>query len=124
MKLSRLRGRKICDRVLRKGIVWKGKTFMVRWMPGYPKHPHADPGERTFYVGVLATSKLDKSAVKRNRMRRRCREALRTSLAERDDLQTIQLLLMPRSISLSCDFEDIRSDVLLFLSVIAHAQKK
>ncbi|PIR49098.1 ribonuclease P protein component [Candidatus Peregrinibacteria bacterium CG10_big_fil_rev_8_21_14_0_10_55_24] len=124
MKLSRLRGRKICDRVQHKGAVWKGATFVIRWLPGPPHHPAADPQERAVYAGTLASSKLHKSAVKRNRMRRRCREALRTELRLLQDISTMQLLLFPRSRSLTCDFADIQADVRRFLSVVSHGSKK
>jgi ribonuclease P protein component len=116
MKLSRLRGRKVCDRVMRNGKVWKGKTMMIRWLPGAPRT--LPPGTQGFFIGTFASTKLHKSAVKRNRMRRRCREALRTIVSESDKLPTVQLLLSPRSPSLTCDFHDISSDVHAFLSTI------
>ena len=111
------RGRKICSRVLMQGRVWKGKHMMIRWLSGAPRHPAADPKKVAVYVGVLASAKLDKSAVRRNRMRRRCREALRIELKERSVLPTLQLLLSPRSSSLTCDFTDILTDVRSFLSL-------
>lgn len=116
MKLSRLRGRKVCDRVMRNGNVWKGKTMMIRWLPGPPRT--LSPDSKGFFVGSFASARLHKSAVKRNRMRRRCREALRTAVRERDKLPTVQLLLSPRSTSLTCDFHDIASDVHAFLSAL------
>ena len=117
MKLQRLRGRKICERVLRKGKVWKGKTMVIRWMPGAPRHPAAlRAGMPALYVGTLASAKLDKSAVHRNRMRRRCREALRVAARERDINASAQLLLCPLSASLKAPFADIDKDVRLFLS--------
>jgi ribonuclease P protein component len=116
MELSRLRGRKVCDRVMRNGNVWKGKTFVVRWLPGPPRT--SLPGGSGLFVGTFASGKLHKSAVKRNRMRRRCREALRTTVRERQNLPTVQLLLSPRSPSLTCDFHDIVQDVHAFLSTL------
>lgn len=82
MRLSRLRGRKVCENVLRKGMVWRGKTMHVRFLLGTPRHPHADPRVPSVYIGTIASSKLDKSAVKRNRMRRRVREAWRIVLQQ------------------------------------------
>ncbi|PIR49727.1 hypothetical protein COU79_03295 [Candidatus Peregrinibacteria bacterium CG10_big_fil_rev_8_21_14_0_10_54_7] len=116
MKLSRLRGRKVCDRVMRNGTVWKGKTMLIRWLPGAPRTLPRDA--QGIFVGTFASSKLHKSAVKRNRMRRRCREALRTIVRERNKLPTVQLLLSPRSPSLTCDFHDIAQDVHAFLSIL------
>ncbi|MDO8649589.1 MAG: ribonuclease P protein component [Candidatus Peregrinibacteria bacterium] len=115
MKLQRLRGRKICDRVIRTGRLWKGKVLMVRWLPGAPRHPSATAAPAV-YAGALASAKLDKSAVKRNRMRRRCREALRTVLQGFQTLPSVQLLIVPRSSSLQCNFSDIRADIQSFLS--------
>ncbi|MCF7844629.1 MAG: ribonuclease P protein component [Kiritimatiellales bacterium] len=118
MQLQRLSGRKICDRVMRQGKLWKGKTLVIRWLSGAPKHPNIDPSACALYVGTYASTKLDKSAVKRNRMRRRCREALRREVKEHSKLPTIQLLMTPRSPSLSCDFADIQEDVRSFLSSV------
>lgn len=120
MQLSRLHGRKVNERVLRKGNVWKGKAMTIRWFPGHPKHPGAIPGTRAIYAGTVASAKLHKSAVKRNRMRRRCREALRTAVREREDLATVQLLILPRSSSLDCAFPEIQQDIRSFLSVLPH----
>jgi len=120
VQLSRLHGRKINERVLKKGKVWRGRTMTIRWLPGPPPHPNVDPAKRALYVGTSASSKLHKSSVKRNRMRRRCREALRTTVKGQDDISTVQLLVSPRSSSLACDFTDIQSDVRAFLSSITH----
>ncbi|MDD5469891.1 MAG: ribonuclease P protein component [Candidatus Peribacteraceae bacterium] len=118
MKLSRLHGRKVNDYVLRKGNVWKGKNIVIRWLRGAPKHPNVDPAAMALYVGTAASAKMEKSAVKRNRMRRRCREALRITVREVEKLPTLQLLIAPRSSSLDCAFADILQDVQKFLSTV------
>lgn len=99
--------------------MWKGKTLIIRWMSGAPKNPNIDPATRAIYAGTYASVRLDKSAVKRNRMRRRCREALRKEVKERDILPTIQLLMTPRSTSLTCDFAEIQKDISAFLAHIS-----
>lgn len=112
MPLLRLSGRKVCERVKSKGYSWKGKHMQARVLPGAPRNLPAGAGSGLF-VGVLTSAKLDKSAVKRNRMRRRCREALRVSLAlpaNEVPLPSVQLLLMPRSSSLSAPFGEILAD--------------
>ncbi len=119
MKLERLRGRKICDAVLRRGRVWKGKHLSIRFLPGAPRHPAADASAAALYVGTLASTKLDKSAVKRNRMRRRCREALRVALKDSPKIPSLQLLIVPRSSSLTCAFPEIQTDIRNFLSTYA-----
>jgi ribonuclease P protein component len=91
----------------------------IRWLPGPPRHPNVDPMKPAIYVGTFASVKLHKSAVKRNRMRRRCREALRTALLDKKSFPTVQLLMSPRSSSLTCDFADIQSDVTAFLSSVS-----
>lgn len=118
MQLKRLSGRKINERVLKRGNIWKGKTLMARWLSGPPQHPLVNPSTRALYTGTFASSKLDKKAVNRNRMRRRCREALRLAVAQRTDLPTVQLLLSPRSSSLRCAFEDIQADITALLSTL------
>lgn len=118
MKLAHLRGRKINEYLTRKGTVWKGKTMTIRWLPGAPRSPNVDTAKRVLYVGTVASTKLHKSAVKRNRMRRRCREALRTIVQNRTDLPTTQLLMSPRIASLDSPFELIVADVQTFLSAL------
>ncbi len=124
MQLMHLRGRKICDRVMRKGFLWKGKTFMVRHLAGAPHHPAARPELSGCYVGTVASTKLSKLAVERNRMRRRCREAFRLVIQEQAQSgqtrmqRSQQLLILPRSASLSSPFSDILNDVRAFLTVL------
>ena len=114
MKLQRLRGRKTAEKLRKHGRVWKSSTMVIRWLPGSPLNLEK-PREGVF-VGTAASTKLHKSAVKRNRMRRRCREALRTAIAERTKMPTMQLFLLPRSRSLTCEYDAIRQDVHSFLS--------
>lgn len=118
MKLLRLRGRKICDHLMRKGASWKGKHMTIRFLTTAPRHPSVDPTKPGIYIGTVASAKLDKSAVKRNRMRRRCREAFRVAVKEVEKPVTAQLLILPRSSSLTCAFPEISSDVRAFLSVL------
>ena len=121
MRLLHLRGRKVNNRVLVQGTLWRGKTMNIRWLPGVSYSVWREKKERSpkgLYIGTFASTKLEKSAVKRNRMRRRCREALRVVVQEEQDLPTAQLLLSPRSSSLTCAFQDILSDVRLFLSLL------
>lgn len=121
VKLLRLRGRKVCDRVLRKGRAWRGRTMLVRWLPGAPAHPAVRKGDVAVYAGTLASRALSKRAVERNRMRRRCREALRLILKEQESgrlVASVQLLLCPRSSSLHAPFALLKEDIELFLSTL------
>ena len=96
--------------------------MFIRWLPGHPRHPAVNRSSEGMYVGTLASTKLDKSAVKRNRMRRRCREALRLFLREDQNVPTMQLLLAPRSSSLSAPFPEIQQDIRAFLSSRSHGR--
>jgi len=152
MKLFRLSGRKVCERVKTKGFLWKGKHMQIRWLRGQPRSAGQEASVG-LYVGLLTSAKLHKSAVKRNRMRRRCREAMRVTLKAISDkrpvrtdirpgglamssdkltayrlpartfpfgtggpLTACQLLLLPRSSSLSADFRELIADIDRFLS--------
>ncbi len=109
MKLLRLSGRKVCERVKQKGYLWKGKHMQARLLRGLPRTlPASAPAG--LYIGVLTSTKLHKSAVKRNRMRRRCREAIRLTALPLEKLPAVQLLLLPRSSSLSAPFDEILAD--------------
>lgn len=116
MRLRTLSGRKACDRVLRQGTVWKGRCFTVRLLPGEPKNLSAPARHPAVYLGTFASTALDKSAVRRNRMRRRCREAFRLSIATLPETAAIQLLVSPRSASLDTPFPRLQEEVLLFLN--------
>ena len=119
MKITGLRGRKVVDRVRRKGKRWRGKhmniTYVVNGTLADTRYKTQET--RAVLVGTSASTKLNKSAVKRNRMRRRCREALRVTIKDPTKNQKLttknlrlQLLLQPRSSSLTCDFVELRSD--------------
>ena len=111
MLLKRLSGRKVCERVKTKGSLWKGRHLYARIIKGAPRLIPLTAAP-AIYVGTLTSAKLDKSAVKRNRMRRRCREALRVTLQQYvGNFTSNQLLLLPRSSSLSADFNEILVDV-------------
>jgi ribonuclease P protein component len=116
MKPSSLSGRKTCDFLLRKGNVWKGKYFTVRWLSGAPRKPNIDPSVPAVYLGTFASTKLSKKAVERNRMRRRCREAFRLLLQEYQTFGPVQLLIAPRSASLESPFEEVLTEARTFLS--------
>jgi ribonuclease P protein component len=118
MQMLHLRGRKRCDAIRTKGIAWKGKHLVVRWMKGVLPSEKARP-EGSVYVGSFAGAKLDKSAVRRNRMRRRCKEAFRLGLAKTDRaLPPTCLLISPRSSSLDCAFDELERDAISFLSTL------
>ncbi len=141
MQLYRLSGRKVCERVKQKGFLWKGEHFQARMLRGLSRTmPESSPAG--LYIGVLTSTKLHKSAVKRNRMRRRCREAMRVVMQGVSALgdkpreatglagpvagalqkggesargaqplsRSVQLLLLPRSSSLSAPFDELLAD--------------
>lgn len=116
MKPSSLSGRKTCDLLLRRGATWKGKFFVVRWMPGAPRNRQKTGGAPAVYLGTFASAKVSKSAVERNRMRRRCREAFRLLLKDIDSFGPVQLLISPRVASLKSPFDDVLSEARAFLS--------
>lgn len=118
MQLLSLSGRKQNDWVRTKGKIWKGRHMVVRFVSGPPRHPMVDPQKSAIYLGTVASAKLDKSAVKRNRMRRRCREAMRLFIKDAPKLPTVQLLVSPRSSSLHCDFVELTHDVSRFFSAL------
>jgi ribonuclease P protein component len=107
MKLKGLRGRKVVDRVRRRGDRWRGKHMSITYVVS---------NNEGLLVGTSASKKLHKSAVKRNKMRRRCREALRVTTKESTKNLNVQLLITPRSSSLTCDFNELRSDAEAFLN--------
>ena len=104
--------------------------MQVRILHGLPRNlPDTTPP--AIFVGILTSTRLHKSAVKRNRMRRRCREALRITLRDTPQAFTqtpvpnprpqlsAQLLILPRSSSLSSPFGEILADAKHLLSFLS-----
>ncbi len=117
VKLHRLQGRKTNALLQRKGKSWKGEYMVVRWMPGTPSskgRPRALA--EGIYLGTFASASVDRTAVKRNRMRRRCREALRLFIEDLPERPSVQLLVSPRPASLDAPFESLQRDVVAFFS--------
>ena len=119
--LLRLSGRKTCDRVLRQGRVWKGPLLAARWLPLPPHTKERIPPTGAIFVGTMVSAALEKSAVRRNRMRRRCREALRIAVREMPRVPTVQLLLCPRSASLDAPFPELQAQVCKLLAALSSA---
>lgn len=118
MKLSRLRGRKNNEFVLKNGLQWKGKTMTIRYLKAHPKNLAAVPSLPMLYLGTYASTHLSSSSVERNRMRRRCREAVRLAVEGAESLPTVQVLMTPKSMSAKCPFPLIQEDVAMFLRLL------
>lgn len=91
--------------------------MVIRWMPGVPSSAgRLRTLPEGIYLGTYASSSVDPSAVKRNRMRRRCREALRLVIESLPERPSVQLLVSPRTASLDAPFDTLRRDVDAFFS--------
>jgi ribonuclease P protein component len=116
MNIKRLLGRKHILGLRRKGKVFKTKTMVFVYMLGPP--PLKEEATNAWYIGTAASTKLHKLAVKRNRMRRRCREAVRTTILPEQNLPTLQLLISPKSASLDAPYAQLKTDVEQFLTLL------
>jgi ribonuclease P protein component len=93
--------------------------MVVRWLPGTPSSKgRSRPLGEGVYLGTFASSSVDASAVRRNRMRRRCREALRLTIENLPERASLQLLVSPRGASLDAPFEALTRDAEAFFSHI------
>lgn len=91
--------------------------MIVRWMPGVPTSlGRPAPLKQGIYLGTYASAGLDPSAVRRNRMRRRCREALRLAVENLPERHSVQLLVTPTRASLDAPFEALQRDADAFFS--------
>lgn len=91
--------------------------MIVRWMPGVPTSlGRPKPLAQGIYLGTYASTALDPSAVRRNRMRRRCREALRLTIENLPERPSAQLLVSPARASLDAPFEALLRDADAFFS--------
>jgi ribonuclease P protein component len=71
---NRLKSRRDFDRIFKKGHVVSGPLFIIRGVPN---------GLTVSRVGFAVSTKIDKRAVVRNRIRRRLREIFRVELLPR-----------------------------------------
>ena len=111
MILRRLQGRKVNAVLQRKGNTWKSPHMVVRWLAGTPPSTgRPRPLAPGVYLGTFASASVDPSAVKRNRMRRRCREALRLAIEKLPERPSVQLLVSPRAASLDAPFDALVRD--------------
>ena len=88
--------------LLEKGAEMRSGLFIVR----YEKNNEQFPG-----FCVIISRKMDKSAVKRNRLKRQIFEGIRLILAESENRGAIDLVLIPKKIILGKDFEEITNDL-------------
>jgi ribonuclease P protein component len=95
--------------------------FTARWMCGAPRNLAVPPKHPALYMGTFASAKLDPSAVRRNRMRRRCREAFRLLVQSAPETGPVQLLISPRSASLDAPFPALQDEAKRLLAVLATA---
>ena len=90
--------------ILEKGLQTKSSFFIVR----YQKNDVALPR-----FCAIISRKVEKSAVKRNRIRRQIFESIRLNLKENENLRILayDLVLIPKKIVLKKDFHDIKKDI-------------
>ncbi len=99
--MERLRRRRDFERVFATELIVHGRAVVVRY--------RARDGDGAARVGVTAGKRLDKRAVKRNRARRRLREAIRPlSLADGYDA-----VALARAPALTLAFDALAADVRL-----------
>ncbi len=71
---NRFHGRNSIRRIFARGTTLRGRYMMIRFAPHNPKYPSR--------VAVVVSKKVFKSAVKRNRIRRRVYNIVRHSISE------------------------------------------
>lgn len=120
--LARLKGRKRNERVQRKGQYWRGAHVTAKFLFECPSY--ATCTEPTVFLGCKTSTKLAKRAVDRNRIRRRCKEAMRLTLPQCQKIPTVQLLLAPKSSSLEAPFTELLADVNDLLTTILNRYER
>jgi len=101
MHAARLRRGEDIARVRSEGVARNDKLFSLRALPN---------DQPTVRVAVAASRAVG-GAVKRNRARRRIREAVRVALARRTTANSVDLVLMVRPAVLDAPSADVRDAV-------------
>ena len=98
---SRLRAKRDISRCKELGVKVYAKHFLLIVAPS------ASPACSRFAVAV--TTKLDKRATRRNRLKRQLREVFRELI--KDLLNPVDVLIVARNGSLECEYAEIRDEI-------------
>lgn len=88
--------------ILKKGDSFKSQLFIVRLKPNQETHNR---------FRTIVSLKIDKKAVKRNKLRRQIYEALRLSEQENKQEQNYDLIIIPKKSILGAKYQDIEKDL-------------
>lgn len=99
-KKYRIRGNQI-DYILDKGETHYSDLFIIKSKPSEEKFSR---------YGVIISAKLEKSAVKRNRLKRQIYEILR-ALSKENSKNNLDIVLIPKKRILTSTFEEIEKDL-------------
>ncbi len=101
----RLKRRTELLRVFREGSVWKGRCFSLHGRVRTTEAPQAVA--QTPRLGIVVTKKIG-TAVERNRIKRRIREAFRKSA---HSLPPMDIIVVPKRTCLDTSERDLRRDL-------------
>lgn len=95
-------GREQIEFILKKGESSTSKLFIIRYIRN---------NEKTSRYAIVASAKLSKKAVERNRVRRQIYEAIRLIEKERSIDKNLDIVLIPKKQIFKSEFEGIKEDL-------------
>lgn len=89
--------------ILRKGETYKTRFFIVKYIKSR---------EEISRFATIVSTKLEKSAVERNKLRRRIYESIRLVLKETQEKENkFEIILIPKKSILEAQYPDIEEDI-------------
>jgi ribonuclease P protein component len=109
MRLARLTQRKEFRAAAEHGRRFRSSAFMAQVRDAAPDEPRKDGGPVALRLGLTASRKTG-NAVKRNRIRRRLREAAKQALASQSE-RPCDIVVIARSDVLTAQFKTLVADL-------------
>ena len=89
--------------ILKKGKSFTSKLFIIRYIGN---------NEKVSRYAIIASAKLSKKAVERNKVRRKIYEAIRLIEKEKESKNNLDIILIPKKQILKAEFPAIKEDLI------------
>jgi ribonuclease P protein component len=111
---NRLKRMKDFEILFKEGVFVGGKNVALKiWKIDPKKYPRREYDTSNLLIGFVVGKKIAKSAVKRNRVKRQMREAVRLLLKKNKVKSGYMMLVMATSGVLDADYDEIEKNVMV-----------
>jgi ribonuclease P protein component len=115
-KQYRLKHMKDFEILFKEGWFFGGELVTAKvWRVVPEKYPRRDYTQNDLKIGFVVGKKVSKSAVKRNRIKRKMREVVRLLLKEKKIKSGYMIAIVAKPLILAKKYEEIEKDITLVL---------